>query len=181
MGEELPVSDAYLGRVAREVTDDESLIEDLVQEGRITTWVMSRKYPGKPRGFYGKCARRRMMDLAYYGYPMTGESDGVPRKGRKNPLRDSHYLMGAPLGPDGVTLADVLPAPDSMESCELAYHRREIHSAIRKLTPKQREYVVNRFWLGESVGNLGASRWSDPPNGARDKLRVTLAHLADVA
>ena len=71
-------------------------------------------------------------------------------------------------------LASLLP------DMELAYHHGEIMSALAQLTPRERRYVVLRFWCGynypdtyKDFGHNTSSIWIS----ARKKLRAALAHL----
>lgn len=74
---------------------------------------------------------------------------------------------------------------DDDEGAALAYHRAEILDAIREIPPRQQEYVLRSFFLGESytevaeamgVENLSVY-WSHRKYGARKRLREALAHL----
>jgi RNA polymerase sigma factor (sigma-70 family) len=78
--------------------------------------------------------------------------------------------------------------PDVLEAVIASYHRGEIRAALDALTPKQREYVVLRFWGGLTEAELTAhfgygpsGLWGAPTGrgGARRKLAAALAHLVD--
>lgn len=58
-----PLPDAYLQYLAGCVTDDRSLHDDLVQEGRIKAWQAWAKEPDKPRQYYVVAVKRRMIGL----------------------------------------------------------------------------------------------------------------------
>lgn len=64
-----------------------------------------------------------------------------------------------------------------------AYHHGEVLQALNALTPREREYVYVRFWLGWQKPEL-ISHFGYEPSGlwtsGKRKLRSSLAHLATV-
>jgi RNA polymerase sigma factor (sigma-70 family) len=78
-----------------------------------------------------------------------------------------------------------LASGDVVDEVMDAYHSGEIMAAIDKLSPKQREYVMLRFYMGYEHPQLEAhfgynpgALWSSKKNGARYKLMQELEHLA---
>lgn len=77
---------------------------------------------------------------------------------------------------------------DDLEEVYSAYHAGEIQRALEVLTPKQREYVIRRFWWGQrneelkeimNSQNPVSSYWAAKKYGARDRLAKELAHLKE--
>jgi DNA-directed RNA polymerase specialized sigma24 family protein len=71
--------------------------------------------------------------------------------------------------------------PMLLPGVEMAYHRGEIYQALSELSPKEREYVMLRFWQGqrtpelrEHFGYYPSTLWAT----ARKKLQKSLAHLS---
>lgn len=77
------------------------------------------------------------------------------------------------------TVPDLFHAAD-LGGIELAYHEGEILAALSTLTPKEREYIVCRFWQGMTFPDL-VEHFGYQPQGLRrrsfDKLTKELAHL----
>lgn len=163
-------------------------VEDLVQEGYIAMWRALGSYDPargalpawlvrKARGRMAECVTRKRW---------TGQP--AMRHGRNPVERPQTVSLDAPQTEDGATLADLLGGPDCTETVSTAYHHGEIAEALDRLTPRQREYVQARFWDGLAGRELAAvfgydpsALWNSPRNGARRKLAVPLAHLAELA
>lgn len=165
--DEIEHFDTYLGRVARNLTDDTNVIEDLVQEGWIKAWQVMQKQPGKPQGFYGVAARRRMQEILTGKYPL-----GSGHEGKKYP---DIYTQGSPVDLNHEFLSIVSNPDPTGERC-LAYHEKDIREAVAKLTPSQKQYVFDRFWLGNRPsGNMAKQTWQR----AKASLAQQLAYLSD--
>ncbi len=74
--------------------------------------------------------------------------------------------------------------PSVIDQVIEGYHAGEIARALATLTPKQREYVHARFWMGmsqqELVAHFGYSPsgiWGGERGGVKRKLAAELAHL----
>lgn len=170
---EQAMSNSYLKTIAQRVCSNPSLHDDLIQEGRIAIWQLSEKMPDKPRGFYGTVAKRRMLDLLTGNKRLTGS---LSRNGRD--VADKYLMesLDAPVDKDGTTLYDVLTGQPEPKENSLSQQETilDIDSAISKLTPEQREYVINRFWAGKAVQEL-PRLWQQ----IKPKLAKELAHLSD--
>lgn len=85
----MTLSDAYLTYLAKGVTMETAMIDDLVQEGRIKCWKMEE---GHPRQYYVVAVKRRMVSLlsgneAFTGATGTrGYKDAMSRKAPHAPL-----------------------------------------------------------------------------------------------
>jgi len=140
-------------------------LDDLIQEGYIAMWKALSTFSssrGSQDWWLKYKAHGRMLEVV-----------------RRTVHRNEDELSEAP--------EEALAAPDLLEALELAYHEGEIAEAISRLTPKQRRYVVARFWLGLSgneMKQLGvfaydpSALWNSRKNGARWKLQESLQHLA---
>lgn len=139
-------------------------IDDIVQEGMIAMWqAMDSHDPRRgDRLMWMKAnARWRMKSLVRKRISIREDADDLVKLAEE--LQQLQSL-----------------APDS----ENAYHNPEIAAAIKQLTPRQREYVFRRFYLGEyesemkdHFGYLPSGLWHSKANGARQKLEKSLAHL----
>lgn len=160
--------------------------DDLVQEGRIAMWRALEKADeglGALPEWLTSHASWRMKDIVakrgWLGMP--------PRRHGRTPLdavQPEELYLSDLLG-DTEGVVRMLAAAELPSAVELAYHQREIVAALRDLTPRQRQYVVMRFWydyglpvMREVFGYDPSGLWSSPKNGAKKKLRHRLAHLA---
>lgn len=77
-------------------------------------------------------------------------------------------------------VAAVIDLPRELVEMEWAYHHGEIHAALDALTPREREYVIARFWSGMGPAQLTV-HFGYKPNAlwrtARPKLAGALTHL----
>lgn len=137
-------------------------IEDLAQEGWVEAWKAEQRYnPAVGTtliGWIKHCAYQKML-----------------AKSRRTKYKENIVPIGD---------LDLLDSASWLEATELAYHEGEILKALNELTPRQREYVVLRFWghyhtteLKEVFGYDPQGLWSNSKNGAKKKLRESLAHL----
>jgi RNA polymerase sigma factor (sigma-70 family) len=169
--------------------------EDLVQEGRIAIWNSLDSYDpaqGTLAPWVTTAAKMRMSDCV-----RRRIWTGMPSRVGKRPGLESGATSNAPVvksldewlysDPSGTEL--MLEAADLLDAALLAYHRGEIYAAINELPPRQKEYVVLRFWGGfneteiqeltgysVSVRNL----WLGTKTAARPLLRAKLEHLVGV-
>jgi RNA polymerase sigma factor (sigma-70 family) len=159
-------------------------VEDLVQEGYISMWKALGTYKpdsGSLPSWLTSKARFRMIEVV-----QRKNWSGQPsRQHGRNPATSPKLLsLDASTG-DGITLADILPGNDTMESVMEAYHHGEIYDAISSLTPAQREYVYARFWNGLTTAEMKAeifgydpsALWNSQRNGARMKLAEKLSRI----
>jgi RNA polymerase sigma factor (sigma-70 family) len=153
-------------------------LEDLVQEGYIAMWrALGTFQEGRGSLPYWLTfkARARMLEIAEARSWL-----GRPKRHPHAAQREDDVLLD--------NMEDLgVAAPDLLGSTELAYHHGEIMAAIAALTPAQRRYVIARFWgglSGKEMRELGVfsydahGLWDSRKNGAREKLREALAHLA---
>lgn len=139
--------------------------EDLASEGWIELWRASRSYDGTaPLDWWLKHkAHRRMVTVV--------DRDWRTVKATQHVAVESEHAVWEQLRVE-------LPA------VELAYHRGQIAAALDRLTRREREYVVARFWGGLNYPELTA-HFGYQPQGlwrtARPKLAAALAHLGGVA
>lgn len=180
------VPDNYLGYIARQVAGNSPIVDDLIQEGRIKVWGLESKYPGKPMAFYAKAAKRRMIDVAHNGNPMTGES---PHVGHIDVLSDKPTVsLSAPVGEYDTELGSLLAeelAERHHAVPELAYHRAEIREVLKLFPESQRHYIFCRFWLGWTRGQLESEGMGCMDDywhrKAKSTLATKLAHLKGLA
>lgn len=158
-------------------------LDDLVQEGWIAMWQALSVYDperGALPSWLTTHAKYRMLDVVK-DWSWTGK---LPVRDGRNPVRRPELLSLDDERVSGDTVPDP-EAEDLMDSVELAYHYGEIGRALDELTPRQRQYVVARFWAGmtgremaeELFGYDAQGLWSSAKNGARLKLVRKLEHL----
>lgn len=144
---------------ARMCRSKPSRVDDLVQEGWIAIWRATKTWDS-----------RSPLD-----WWLKRKAVGVMLDKIRNEESKKNTLFNyVPDINDVVTVAFVL------DNVELAYHHGEIMRALNTLTPRQREYVVMRFWGGQGYPDL-CEHFGYPPQAlwtaSRKKLADELAHL----
>lgn len=154
---------------------------DLAQEGWVAMWRALRTYDadkGALPAWLTTAARLRMTDVwrrdTWLGTPMVR---GHVREKPATPIDTDDDFVTSLLG----------SAPDVFDTVEWGYHEGDIWKALNTLSPKQREYVIRRFWFGHENKELKAHfgydpsvLWSGKPSGAKIRLARALRHLASV-
>ncbi len=153
------------------------LWQDLAQEGHVAMFRALKTYDetkGSLPSWLTTAAKLRMADVfrrdTWLGTPMrrghTREHKALPVD-----IQDEHIIEL--LGHTSEVFDLVLTR----------YHDGDVLQALNQLTPKQREYVVLRFWkhyresdLIEHFGYNPRSLWSGK-DGAKYKLQESLSHL----
>lgn len=146
--------------------------EDLAQEGWIALWKATQSYDGSaPLDWWlkRKAHGRMLVVIRNWGSIRNAQHRVV----------DFDFIesLGDELESAWLIQAISLELPE----VELAYHHGEIVAALDALTPREREYVVARFWGGLNHPELTA-HFGYQPQGlwrtARRKLVAQLEHLA---
>lgn len=147
-----------------------SEVEDLAAEGWVAMWKALSAYDpsrGALPSWLTTAARRRMIDVLkrdlWFG---TVGARGHRRERPAVPV----YI-----DPNDETWQLIADAP--FDAAAIARHRDEIYAAILTLTPKQRDYVLRRFWLDESPSSLPGVNWTE----TRTHLAELLEHLRGIA
>lgn len=182
----------WLHYMAYQLTKDDSLHEDLVQEGRIAMWRALRTHDpekGALPTWVTTAAKARMKDLA------RGHGQPTGHEARRGVVEAKATTSVDLLMEDGLEAA--LGISEALDDVEWSYHRGEILEALAALSPSQREYVFLRFWGGlDPASRIPEMRalvdeypilrkrylWngSSKQVGAKDRLREALAHLVAV-
>ena len=170
----------WLRTVAAGLVSDTQQREELAQEGWIAMWRATQTFDpvkGALPAWLTQHALWRMRDCSR-DQTWTGRP---PRLMGRSPVLG---VVEAPCSEH--PLWENLATADTVDSILWAYHRGAILDAIAQLSPSQRRYVYLRFWRGLRGPDLAAafgydphSLWNSPRNGARNKLRASLTHLAD--
>ncbi len=151
---------------------------DLAQEGWIAMWRALRTYDpalGAEVSYLTTAARMRMVDcLRRNLWTGTPSRRGHVREAPATPVDTAWDWVDA-----------IASEAQVYQDLDEAYHRGQIFVAVNQLTPAQRRYVYLRFWAGyrhadliEAFGYDPRGLWDTPPNGAKCKLRESLAVLA---
>ena len=143
--------------------------EECAQEGWIAMWRAYVTYDGRsPLDYWLKHVAKNRMLSVLRNHAATKNTVQQPAG---LPYAD-HYLDGV----DSVWDALQVELPE----IELAYHRGEIYAALNRLTPREREYVLLRFWHGYRAPQMRA-HFGYPPHAlwttAKRKLAGSLEHL----
>jgi DNA-directed RNA polymerase specialized sigma24 family protein len=149
--------------------------DDVVQEGLIH---VLKTADGMPAPFVAKGARYRMLAAATGERQPTG---GDPTPGpRYRPTTVSHDADES-----GEWLDSLMRGPDLLDAAALAYHHGELAQVINGLEPRDRNYIVQRFWNGKTDTEIAAedgvarnfwhTRWRKT---LAPRLAKELAHLA---
>lgn len=182
----------WLHYIAYKMTDDDSIHDDLVQEGRIAMWrAMQTHDPDKGAlpSWVTTAAKQRMKDFLYgHGQPTGREATRGSREVETDTSVDALLEEG---------LEAALGVSEALEGVELSYHHGEILKALATLSPSQREYVFLRFWGGMDPSTRVPEMrriidqfpilkkrflWTGTSKqvGAKDRLREALSHLVEV-
>lgn len=161
---------------ARERHNTATEAVDLAQEARIAIWRSYEASLSKadPRTWLSAVSHMRLREVAirqtWFGHTRVhGQPSDPLRNATKASLDDPDFTLGP------------LEAPDWIDSALISYHAGEIARAISELPPKQRDYIILRFWYGFTpieIENRFAIDQSAAWTGARRNLRQALAHLA---
>jgi len=142
-----------------------SRVDDLMQEGWIAIWrAVPNHNPDKGPLDKWLCDKAQWAMLAKIR----------EWQGNKHTFYDSFGDMTA------FTEVELVEATEALERVEIAYHRGEILQAISSLTPKQREYIIMKFWFGLTFTEIVEQIGYNPASVHRlsmNKLRKELAHL----
>lgn len=165
----------YTLYVANRLTQDASNIsvQDLAQDGWLAMWQATRSWNG------------------------TGQLDGwmkakmqwaMLQKVQRRKPQEVLFDTGVSESDQEDSIMVKLAASEDIDVLLMSYHEGEILQALNALTPKQRQYVVRRFWLGQCGRELREalgtkyidSLWHQKKHGARYKLARALSHLVEV-
>lgn len=147
-------------------------VDDLAQEGWIAVW---RALPTRP------------VSVVQYD-EIVGWCIGVARNRMRNWIRDElaaprrgmNREVSAGSGTD--SLIEALSESESTETVDAAYHHGELAAAFDALSPRQRQYVIARFWHGLKgveldvalgVRKATAALWNGPYR-ARERMAKEL-------
>ncbi len=146
--------------------------QDLQQEAMIAAWQAEQAFD----------PTRSPNREAFVKWKARNHAKTVLRAREKHAVHrgvdDSEDVLGQLLTED----------PSVIDAVIEAYHAGEVHRALDTLTPKQREYVIARFWEGLTEAELTArfgygpsGIWGAPTGrgGARRKLAAALEHLRE--
>lgn len=146
--------------------------QDLRQEALIAAWRADAAFD----------PTRSPNREAFVKWKARGAAKDVLR------AREKHAVHRGVDDSEDVMLRMASEDPSVLDQVIEAYHAGEIAKALDLLTPKQREYVIARFWHGMSEAELTQlfgygprGLWGAPTGrgGARRKLAVALAHLVE--
>lgn len=166
----------WLRKVASGMTAP-GMVEDLAQEGWIALWQAYRSLDTDkaPADWWlKKKAHGKMLTLVGRDW-QTGKARaaGIPAG------QPGHEDVA-----DGQPVPSVwdelLPAADLIDGADWAYHHGDIAAALDRLTPREREYVVLRFWHGYQLPEMKRHFGYDPSGlwrRAKETLRGPLRHL----
>jgi DNA-directed RNA polymerase specialized sigma24 family protein len=146
-------------------------IADLAQEGWIEMWRRSQNLkPGYPIDLQLKMAATDRMRTVLRNWRSVKNQPGLSLDG----------LLEDRLQDDILT---ELGLTDHLLGVELAYHHGEIYAALNDLSPREREYVVLRFWCGYRLPQMRAHFGYEPSalwRTARVKLQEALGSLQTI-
>lgn len=145
--------------------DEQRHTPDLAQEGWIAVW---RALPTVP------------VHLLRDADALEGWCIGVARNRMRNWIRDelSAPRRGSratvPASDVIVDLVEALSGSLTLQTIDQAYHDGRVAAALDALPPRQREYVVARFWHGISTTELQKTFSPRTWQQARRRLELAL-------
>ncbi len=152
--------------------------EDLAQEGLIAMWRHYESHdPSRGASlqwYLRKRAKLRMIEVLM----RNGQWFGMDQRHRGTADQRSNSM-----DPQEGDYLDAMSVGDNIDDVMWAYHEGEVARALDALTPKQREYVFRRFWLGEPVSEIKRAMQTNTSTmwaSAKKRLEKELAHLAGV-
>lgn len=176
--EVLPAYRAMVVKLVRALCSDKNKEQDLIQEGYIAMWKALKTFDGsrghlpsylkmKAKGRILECLSRSI----WTGTPPRYSSGISPDE----PAVDTSLS----------TVQDLLEVTDSIDFVAMKYHEGEILQAMQALGPIQRDYVVRRFWYGQTNAMMTADdSVTYQPEGAWKKAKLVLGeeleHLASL-
>lgn len=147
--------------------------EDLAQEAWIAVWKALPTRPAAITEYTELVAWCRAVAVNRMRYTRRKEIWQVSAKVRN----------GVPAGDFINELAEALSGSESLESVDVSYHDGKLALALDALPPRQREYVVARFWYGMSNPELAvhfgvvrpdATLWNGPRK-AKERILAALS------
>lgn len=164
--------------IVSERSSDPALRDDLLQEARIRLLEVSRAKPDKGEAYWHKAVGYRVREVAgrknwtgKVGHRGWEDAMGASKKydSLHRPISsggDGEVELGETLA-----IEDVL-APLALEKVEVSYHDGEIAQAISSLSPRQRAYVMQRFWGGRTHSEIGAEVGQSPNELSNEWITV---------
>ena len=153
---------AWSHAVAGSMTNASSLLyDDLVQESMIEVWQIAEKKGANGAGatYLTRAAKHRMVDVLLGKRPMTG-SDSSPGP-KYRPTAVGVDWSAVEQEDDGSDWADLLEAPDRIDSQDWVYHGEDFREALDELRPDHRDFVVRKFWQGKTNTEIAAEMGVD--------------------
>lgn len=170
----------YAHKIAYENHWSRNNHDDLVQEALIEVWEASVRVPDASAVYYAKAVKGRLFAVGRQGRPWTG---GDSKPGPKSRPIENQIDWQDPEVED--IFGSLLEATDLVSGVEWAYHHGEFMEALCGLSEDDREYVVRRFWHGQTDTEIAAirgvtnkalgNRWT---RTIQPKLQAALAHMA---
>jgi sigma-70-like protein len=172
--EDLQRYKSWLAGVARsKYPHRESDWNDLIQEGLVAMWQAAQTYP--PGSSFTLDTHMKMAGR----YRIIAVAAGKATLGK--PSTKGSFKIPSEIATDLAAPEMESLTPMILDPCdgrEMAYHSQEIMEAIQELPPLMGRRVIERFWNDHYEGKH-ATWWTARGHGARDRLRVRLAHLQD--
>lgn len=165
----------WLLKTAWEYTNNATDAYDLAQEGSIAMWKAYESHdPSRVKlsTHLMNKARWRMAEVR-----QRGTFTGKPSQAGKRHSAGTQGNAGVERATDFGMSDHDMPNLGDHDQAILAYHHTEIMHALNRLKPGHREKIIDWFWNGK-VDNKNRAWWD---KNAKLKLRVMLAHLADLA
>lgn len=164
-------------------TRDNNIRSELSQEGWIAAWKALQKSTGKnPKSYAMKAAEWRILNVLTRGDLTSEHKRAYGAHKIRDTATDYQYLES-----DDEKSAFDLAVKDLITEeqvyQDVKYHHNEIMKAVNKLTDKQKEYVLLRFWVElnspELTEHFGYAPWGLWSKVRRDLIQE-LEHLKEM-
>lgn len=177
--------ESWLHRRAYQLNSVPERHDDVVQEGRIAMWQAYKKHDpskGSLPAWLTQHATWHMKEVLSRGGTWTGKPKKETTSRIPVKVQEVHAV-------DFTESREGLSGSvrDHSETAGMAYHWREVRSAVQSLPEAQQAYVQHRFGGDkrhtELKGEFGydpSALWNSKKNGAKYKLREKLAHLQGI-
>lgn len=173
----LPQYRGLLLKLASALTTDKNLREDLVQEGYIEMWKALKTFdPSRgylPGWLKYKAKGRMLLVLERQTFLGQNQRPAPGHQGFWDASPVGHPAQDSFLDEDSLIGLEAFGVAESLEYVAYKYHHGEIMEALNSLTPIQRDYVVRRFWYGQT-NEFIKLEVEYQPEGAWKQARVNL-------
>jgi len=133
----------------RAVRRNDPRYDDVLQEALIEIWRTAQAHPGAMASYVAKASKYHAMDIAMGARPMLSTENTPGPK-----YRPETVAVDWQADKDESVMDEPVEMSDPLAAVEWGYHHGFLAQVLDTLRPDDREYVVRRFWLDQSVDQI---------------------------